>query len=135
MPWPATWPGAATNTAGVAQPIRSAPPTTTVARPNLTGRCLEDGCGVARDVTAAHAWYARSAEAGDFRGQFSHAAVLLAQGQWEQARGWLERALRLGHLRFIETALASLRAAALPQIADIVEAYARRRDELRAGAR
>ena len=102
---------------------------------NLTGRCLEDGCGVARDVTAAHAWYARSAEAGDFRGQFSHAAVLLAQGQWEQARGWLERALRLGHLRFIETALASLRAAALPQIADIVEAYARRRDELRAGAR
>lgn len=102
---------------------------------NLTGRCLEDGCGVARDVTAAHAWYARSAEAGDFRGQFSHAAVLLAQGQWEQARGWLERALRLGHLRFIETALVSLRAAALPQIADIVEAYARRRDELRAGAR
>ncbi|MDI9728066.1 tetratricopeptide repeat protein, partial [Stutzerimonas stutzeri] len=102
---------------------------------NLTGRCLEDGCGVARDVTAAHAWYARSAEAGDFRGQFSHAAVLLAQGQWEQARGWLERALRLGHLRFIETALASLRAAALPPIADIVEAYARRHDELRAGAR
>ncbi len=102
---------------------------------NLTGRCLEDGCGVARDVTAAHAWYARSAEAGDFRGQFSHAAVLLAQGQWEQARGWLERALRLGHLRFIETALASLQAAELPPIADIVEAYARRHDELRAGAR
>ena len=88
-----------------------------------------------QDVTAAHAWYARSAEAGDFRGQFSHAAVLLAQGQWEQARGWLERALRLGHLRFIETALASLRAAELSPIADIVEAYARRRDELRAGAR
>ena len=178
MPWPATWPGAATNTAGVAQPIRSAPPTTTAARPiweldwgmynlaNLlaTGRgvvkdhdrlpALSSGCRAwscqvdephrplprrrlrrGPDVTAAHARYARSAEAGDFRGQFSHAAVLLAQGQWEQARGWLERALRLGHLRFIETALASLRAAALPQIADIVEAYARRHDELRAGAR
>ena len=100
---------------------------------NLTGRCLEGGCGVPGCHRGTR--YARSAEAGDFRGQFSHAAVLLAQGQWEQARGWLERALRLGHLRFIETALASLRAAALPQIADIVEAYARRRDELRAGAR
>ena len=100
---------------------------------NLTGRCLEDGCGVARDVTAAHAWYARSAEAGDFRGQFSHATVLLAERQWDAARHWLSRALELDHLKFIETALASLQAAALPQIADIVVAYAQRRDELRAG--
>ena len=102
---------------------------------NLTGRCLEDGCGVARDVSAAHAWYRRSAEAGDFRGQFSHAAVLLAEQQWDAARHWLSRALELGHLKFIETALASLQAAALPQIADIVVAYARRRDELRAKLR
>ena len=100
---------------------------------NLTGRSLEDGRGVARDVAAAHAWYARSAEAGDFRGQFSHAAVLLAQQQWDAARHWLSRALALGHLKFVETALASLQAAALPQIADIVVAYAQRRDELRAG--
>ncbi|MCD1639145.1 tetratricopeptide repeat protein [Stutzerimonas sp. R40042] len=102
---------------------------------NLTGRCLEDGYGVARDLAAAHAWYARSAEAGDFRGQFSHAAVLLAERQWDAARHWLSRALELGHLKFIETALASLQAAALPPIADIVEAYAQRRDELRAGPR
>ena len=99
---------------------------------NLTGRCLEDGCGVARDVSAAHAWYRRSAEAGDFRGQFSHAAVLLAEQQWDVARHWLERALEIGHLKFVETALASLQAAELPPIADIVVAYARRRDELRA---
>ncbi|RYJ62301.1 tetratricopeptide repeat protein [Pseudomonas songnenensis] len=102
---------------------------------NLTGRCLEDGCGVARDVSAAHAWYRRSAEAGDFRGQFSHAAVLLAEQQWDVARHWLERALEVGHLNFVETALASLQAAELPPIADIVVAYARRRDELRAGLR
>jgi len=102
---------------------------------NLTGRCLEDGCGVARDVSAAHAWYRRSAEAGDFRGQFSHAAVLLAEQQWDVARHWLERALEVGHLKFVETALASLQAAELPPIADIVVAYARRRDELRAGLR
>ncbi len=102
---------------------------------NLTGRCLEDGCGVARDVSAAHAWYRRSAEAGDFRGQFSHAAVLLAEQQWDVARHWLERALEVGHLKFVETALASLQAVELPPIADIVEAYARRRDELRAGLR
>ncbi|MCQ4299934.1 sel1 repeat family protein [Pseudomonas songnenensis] len=102
---------------------------------NLTGRCLEDGCGVARDVSAAHAWYRRSAEAGDFRGQFSHAAVLLAEQQWDAARHWLERALEVGHLKFVETALASLQAAELPPIADIVVAYARRRDELRARLR
>jgi hypothetical protein len=102
---------------------------------NLTGRCLEDGCGVARDVSAAHAWYRRSAEAGDFRGQFSHAAVLLAEQQWDVARHWLERALEIGHLKFVETALASLQAAELPPIADIVVAYARRRDELRAKLR
>ena len=102
---------------------------------NLTGRCLEDGCGVARDVSAAHAWYRRSAEAGDFRGQFSHAAVLLAEQQWDVARHWLERALEVGHLKFVETALASLQVVELPPIADIVEAYARRRDELRAELR
>ncbi|MFI8691216.1 tetratricopeptide repeat protein [Stutzerimonas kunmingensis] len=102
---------------------------------NLTGRCLEEGLGVSLDVSAAHSWYRRSAEAGDFRGQFSHAAVLLTQQQWDAARHWLSRALELGHLKFIETALASLQAAALPQIADIVEAYARRRNELRAGVR
>ena len=102
---------------------------------NLTGRCLEDGCGVARDVSAAHTWYRRSAEAGDFRGQFSHAAVLLAEQQWDVARHWLERALEIGHLKFVETALASLQAAELPPIADIVVAYARRRDELRAKLR
>ena len=99
---------------------------------NLIGRCLEDGRGVPRDVPAAHAWYRRSAEAGDFRGQFSHAAVLLAEQKWDAARQWLNSALELGHLKFIETALASLQAAAMPPIADIVEAYARRRDELRA---
>lgn len=99
---------------------------------NLTGRCLEEGRGTARDVAAAHIWYQRSAEAGDFRGQFSHAAVLLAKQQWDGARYWLNRALELGHLRFIETALSSLRAAELSQIADIVAAYARRRDELSA---
>ncbi|HBC01205.1 MAG TPA: hypothetical protein DC032_11625 [Pseudomonas sp.] len=102
---------------------------------NLTGRCLEEGRGVSRDVSAAHSWYRRSAEAGDFRGQFSHAAVLLTQQQWDAARHWLDRALEVGHLKFVETALASLQAAALPQIVDIVEAYARRRDELRAGLR
>lgn len=97
---------------------------------NLTGRCLEEGRGIARDVATAHIWYQRSAEAGDFRGQFSHAAVLLAKQQWDGARYWLNRALELGHLRFIETAVSNLRAAELSQITDILAAYVRRRDEL-----
>ena len=102
---------------------------------NLTGRCLEDGCGVAR-MSPRHTpgMHARPKPATS-AGSSATLPYCWHRANGEQARGWLERALRLGHLRFIETALASLRAAALPQIADIVEAYARRRDELRAGAR
>ncbi|HAF91488.1 MAG TPA: hypothetical protein DCG67_07025, partial [Pseudomonas sp.] len=102
---------------------------------NLVGRCLEDGLGVAADPAAARAWYRRSAEAGDFRGQFSHAAVLLAQGALADARHWLQLALANGHLKFIDTALTALRAAALPELEDIVAAYGARRAALASGAR
>lgn len=42
---------------------------------NLLGRYLEDSRYCAQDLKAAWQWYQRSAEGGDFRGQFSHAAV------------------------------------------------------------
>jgi TPR repeat protein len=60
---------------------------------NLTGRCYEEGLGVEIDIATAHRWYQESAEAGDFRGQRSHAAVLLEAGQNDEAAYWLRRAI------------------------------------------
>lgn len=68
---------------------------------NLVGRCLEDGIGVDRDPGAAPDWYRRSAEAGDFRGQASHASLLLAAGQIDDAVVWLQRALAQGSPSFL----------------------------------
>src|SRR5690606_21005365 len=89
-----------------------------------------DGLGVAADRQMAFDWYRRSAEAGDLRGQFSHAAVLIAQGQIESARHWLLQALAGGHLKFLRSASDQLQKAALPALADITQAYLQRRAEL-----
>lgn len=97
---------------------------------NLVGRCHEEGHGVPADPQQAFDWYRRSAEAGDFRGQFSHAAVLISQGHLEQARYWLLQALELGHLKFLRSASAELQQAALPQLVDITQAYLQRCTEL-----
>ena len=59
---------------------------------NLVGRCLEAGWGVAADRVAAEAWYERSARAGYFRAQYNHALALIARGQGDEARVWLELA-------------------------------------------
>jgi TPR repeat protein len=60
---------------------------------NMAGRCLENGWGAPKDNEAAADWYRRSAEAGYFRGQFNHAAVLAGAGRLAEARTWFERAL------------------------------------------
>lgn len=59
---------------------------------NLVGRHYEEGWEVAPDPAVAADWYRRSAEAGDFRGQISHAAVLTQQGDIDGAVHWLRRA-------------------------------------------
>ena len=103
---------------------------------NLVGRYCEEGRGGAADAQQALVWYRRSAEAGDFRGQFSYASVLAAQGQWEEARRWLLAALELGHLKFLRKALAELRRAAFAPLVEVTAAYALRCAELEAaGAR
>lgn len=93
---------------------------------NLLGRYLEEGLVVPADQAAAWDWYRRSAEGGDFRGQFSHAAVLIAQRRWEDARHWLTQALSLGHLMFLRKARDELLAARIGPIADIAMAYVAR---------
>lgn len=93
---------------------------------NLVGRCYEEGQGTAANPHAAFEWYRRSAEAGDFRGQFSHAAILMARGEIDAARHWLLQALQGGNLKFLSVASAQLQNADLPALADITQAYLQR---------
>jgi uncharacterized protein len=93
---------------------------------NLLGRYLEDGRFCPRDLDAAVDWYRRSAEGGDFRGQFSYAAVLADRGQVDIALEWLNKALAGGNLKFLRTAHKALAAADDPQIRAMAEVYQQR---------
>ncbi|AOE87054.1 tetratricopeptide repeat protein [Pseudomonas sp. TCU-HL1] len=97
---------------------------------NLAGRYYEGGIAVEPSVKTAFTWYRRSAEAGDFRGQFSHAAVLTAQGKVDEAIGWLEQALSGGNLNFLRVSRASLAEATEPRIRALGLAYHERAAEL-----
>lgn len=97
---------------------------------NLLGRYLEEGQVCPADSVAARDWYRRSAEAGDFRGQFSFAAVLAAEGRIDEALVWLEKALVGGNLNFLRVASQTLLGAADPRIQTLATRYQRRADEL-----
>lgn len=97
---------------------------------NLVGRFHEEGLVVPRDLEAAHQWYRRSAEAGDFRGQFSHASVLAERGDLPAARIWLERALDGGNLNFLRVARHQLAASMPPSLRELALAYFQRAAEL-----
>lgn len=56
---------------------------------NIVGRFVEEGWETARDSALAVDWYRRSAEAGDFRGQFNYASKLAEQGKELEAAAWL----------------------------------------------
>lgn len=58
---------------------------------SMIGTFYEDGWVVGRDMAEAAVWYRRGAEAGDFRGQFNHARMLIGAGQIEEAVVWLRR--------------------------------------------
>jgi hypothetical protein len=75
---------------------------------NLVGRFLEEGWEVPRDPLQALAWYRRSAEAGDFRGQFNFAVALVGMGRIDEAHGWFRLAIENGSPGFLETAARDL---------------------------
>lgn len=56
----------------------------------MIGRYLEEGWGRPPNIGAAFRWYRRSASAGDFRGQFYLAKLLLEQNLIDDAEHWLE---------------------------------------------
>lgn len=90
---------------------------------NLLGRYLEEGICCEQDLDAAHHWYRRSAEGGDFRGQFSHAAVLADQGRVEEAVAWLRSALGAGNLGFLRVSRKALTSAIQPQLRALAMDY------------
>ena len=90
---------------------------------NLLGRYLEDGRYCPADSRAAWQWYERSAQAGDFRGQFSHAAVLAERGDIEGAVQWLDRAQAIGNLTFLRVSRVALLEANEPAIRAMSEVY------------
>ena len=93
---------------------------------NLLGRYLEEGQVCPADPLAALEWYRRSAEAGDFRGQFSYAAVLAAEGRIEEALKWLGEAMSTGNLAFLRVSSESLLASPHPDIRNMAQAYRQR---------
>jgi len=97
---------------------------------NLLGRYLEEGRVCPRDLTGARDWYRRSAVGGDFRGQFSYAAVLAEAGSVEEALIWLRKALAGGNLNFLRVASKSLANAENPQFRTLAPEYAQRVIEL-----
>ena len=93
---------------------------------NLLGRYLESGTACEIDVLQAHDWYRRSAEAGDFRGQFSHAAVLAEAGRVDEALQWLQVALEGGNLNFLRVSGPALLQAQDPRIRAMARLYTAR---------
>jgi TPR repeat protein len=90
---------------------------------NLLGRYLEEGRVCPADAKAARDWYRRSAVGGDFRGQFSYAAVLADEGQIDEALVWLRKALDGGNVNFLRVASDALTGAVNPQVREMATLY------------
>lgn len=99
---------------------------------NLLGRYLEEGRHCPQDCLAARDWYRRAAEGGDFRGQFSHAAMLADDGRIDDALVWLRKALAGGNANFLRVAGESLINAPHLRIRAMADAYQRRLSQLMA---
>lgn len=97
---------------------------------NLLGRYLEEGRVCPADPQAARNWYRRSAVGGDFRGQFSYAAVLADEGNIDEALVWLHKALDGGNLNFLRVASQTLSTSTDPRIHGLVTEYQQRAREL-----
>ena len=87
---------------------------------NFLGQYYENGWGTPVSRDTAYAWYRRSAEAGDFRGQCSHASVLVEQGRIDEALHWLRLAVKSAtptYLSHLAAALLKFRCPALRDFA------------------
>ena len=101
---------------------------------NLVGRYLEEGWEVAADPLEAREWYRQSAEAGDFRGQASHAQVLLGQGRIDEAIDWFKRAIASGSPSFLSHVGTDLARSSHASIRAIAEAARHQLVQVKSGA-
>lgn len=60
---------------------------------NILARFLEEGWEIEQNRAEALAWYKRSAEGGDYRGQHNYATALADSGLQAEALTWWEKAL------------------------------------------
>lgn len=67
---------------------------------NLVGHCYEHGSGCSKDMNEAEQWYFRSAEGGDFRGQYRYSELLFSRGLVDEALLWLRAAIDNAPARF-----------------------------------
>jgi uncharacterized protein len=99
---------------------------------NLVGRYLEEGWEVPKDADAARDWYRKSAEAGDFRGQASHAFVLVREGRLGEALDWMRQAVMLGSVPFLEHVRFELLGSGISELRAMAALAAARLETLRA---
>jgi TPR repeat protein len=97
---------------------------------NLLGRYLEEGEFCLADPLAARRWYRRSAEGGDFRGQFSHGSVLIDNGQIDEGLVWLRKAMNAGNPAFLEVSARFLSSAPHARLRALAQDYIDKRHSL-----
>jgi TPR repeat protein len=83
---------------------------------NMVGRFVEEGWEGPADSRAAFGWYRRSAEAGDFRGQYNFASHLALAGDVDQAEVWLRRAMESATSEFLALMSERLLTSAEPKL-------------------
>lgn len=93
---------------------------------NMVGRCYEHGWGCAQNMAEAVQWFRRSAEAGDFRGQYRYAQFLIGQGMLDEALPWLRLAIDQSHIELCREMAMALSEHPEPRLRDIA-AYAEAR--------
>ncbi|MNH40616.1 hypothetical protein D3C81_1864630 [compost metagenome] len=71
-------------------------------------------------------WYRRSAEAGDFRGQFSYATVLMERNQFDDAMLWFDKALQGGNQNFLLSSVSTLQQVQRSRLLPVLRAYEQR---------
>jgi hypothetical protein len=86
---------------------------------NLVGRFHDEGWELPSNPQLAFDWYRKSAEAGDFRGQYNYATCLLRHGQLEVACDWLTRAVSHGSVDFLTAMASALSGAPDPRLREI----------------
>ena len=93
---------------------------------NMVGRCYESGWGCTQNMAEAVQWFRRSAEAGDFRGQYRYAQFLIDQGMLDDALPWLCLAIDQSHIELCHEMAKVLSEHPEPRLRDM-SAYAEAR--------